>query len=182
MAKWSEPETANTEEAELSSRTDARRANRELENALARLAKDLVGLRSRFVSKLELPEPVLDSVTDAQALESPKARERQLRLVRSALRDTDWSLIRAQVDAVTKHGSLPASLIRSSSSAESRAPEWVTRLLGEGTSGIEALVQAVPNADRTHLRNLVRQVRNATAERRKKAEERLTQAVESLLR
>jgi ribosomal 50S subunit-associated protein YjgA (DUF615 family) len=166
---------------DLSSRSDVRRANRELEESLARLAKDLVALKERPLAKLDLPETLLDSITSAQAMKSPKARERQLRLVRTALREAEWSLIRARVDALVKHGALPASLATDQSAA-SRAPEWVARLLGEGTEAIEALVQAVPNADRTHLRNLIRLVKNASAERRKKAEERLTHAVVSLLR
>jgi ribosomal 50S subunit-associated protein YjgA (DUF615 family) len=55
-------------------------------------------------------------------------------------------------------------------------------LLSEGQQAVEALVQEFPNADRTHLRNLVRLVQKATADRRKKAEERLTAAIESVLR
>jgi len=170
------------EDESLSSRSDARRANRELEDALARLAKDLVGQRDRFLAKLELPEAVLDGVMAARAIQSPKARERQLRLVRSSLRDSDWGLIRVRLDALTKHGALPASLAVGTTSAAGRAPEWVARLLSEGQQAVDALVQEFPNADRTHLRNLVRLVQKATADRRKKAEERLTAAIESVLR
>lgn len=168
-------------EPDLLSRSDARRAQRELEEALARLAKDLAEIRPRWLEQLDLPESVLDAVTDARAIQSPPAQNRQLRLVRTALRDADWSLIRAQVDALNKHGALPAKLARKTPSPASRAPEWVARLLGEGATAVEALVQVAPKADRTHLKNLVREVHKASAERRKKAEERLKAAVASAL-
>lgn len=174
-------EQSEPAEPELQSRGDARRAQRELEDTLARLAKDLVELRPRWIEQLELPESVLDAVQDARAIQSPPAQNRQLRLVRSALRDADWSLVRAQVDALNKHGALPAKLTRKAPSVASRAPEWVARLLGEGAAGIEALVEVAPKADRTHLKNLVREVHKANADRRKRAEERLTAAVASIL-
>ena len=176
------PEPAIEDEEDLTSRSDARRANREVEQALARLASDLVELPSGWLQKLELPEATLDTVMDARAIQSPPARNRQLRLVRSALRDENWPLVRSRVDALKKHGALPARLAPSSSAADTRAPEWTARLVGEGRAGIEAFLAIAPHADRTHLRNLVQNVVKARAERRQRAEERLTAAISSLLR
>jgi ribosomal 50S subunit-associated protein YjgA (DUF615 family) len=56
------------------------------------------------------------------------------------------------------------------------------RLLGEGSVGLEAFLSEFPQADRTHLRQLVRNVARATHERRVKAEERLRLALQSFLR
>lgn len=166
----------------LLSRSDARRANRELEDTLARLAKELVELRPRLLEKLELPEPVLDTVLDTQAISSHAARNRQLRLVRGALRDSDWSLIRARLDALLKSGSIPASLAGESESGRARAAEWVTRLVGEGSSALDELLALAPSADRVHLRNLIRRVSQQEGDRRKRAEEKLAAAVANLLR
>lgn len=166
----------------LISRTDVRRAERELEDTLARLSKSLVELRPRQLEKLELPELVLDSVLDTQAIASHAARNRQLRVVRAALRESDWSLVRARLDALLKHGSIPPSLSGSEPSPRGRAPEWVARLLGEGGPAVEELLRIAPNADRVHLGNLIRQVKKNEGERRARAEERLTAAVQSLLR
>ena len=170
------------DERDLSSRSDARRENRELEEKLARVAKQLVEMRPALLEKLDLAETLLDIVRDAQAMRDPRAKNRQLRLVRTALRESDWSLIAARVEAVLKHGALPPALASESTGAAARAPEWAARLIGGGNEAIEAIVLEYPSADRTHLRNLVREVQKANADRRAKAEARLTQAVRQLIR
>jgi ribosome-associated protein len=166
----------------LVSRSDLRRANRELEDTLARLSSELVELKPRLLEKLELPEVVLDTVLDTQAIASHTARNRQLKLVRAALRDADWSLIRARLDVLLKSGSIPASLEGGSDSGRARAAEWVTRLVGEGTPALDELMSLSATADRVHLRNLIRQVSKQEGERRKRAEEKLAAALASLLR
>jgi ribosome-associated protein len=175
-------ESDDAEPESLVSRGDLRRAEREIEDTLARLSKALVELGPRQLEKLELPEHVLDSVLDTQAISSHAARNRQLRVVRAALRETNWSLVRARFDALLKHGTIPPSLSGGDGSARARAPEWVARLLGEGGAAIEELLQIAPNGDRVHLGNLVRQVKKNEGDRRARAEERLTAAVQSLLR
>ena len=187
MAKKRAPRNLEREgeatEEPLLSRSDSRRKERELEEALARLAKELVELRPRLLEKLMLPEELLDTLEDTRAISSAVARNRQLRLVRTALRGEDWSSIRARVDALRRHGSVPEQLTQSdSASPAARAPEWVARLLGGGRDAIEALVEIAPTADRAHLADLVERVRKASAERRVRAEQRLTAAVTSLLR
>ncbi|HET9931431.1 MAG TPA: DUF615 domain-containing protein [Polyangiaceae bacterium] len=170
------------DDRDLSSRSDARRENRELEEKLARVAKQLVEMRHVLLEKLDLPEALLDIVRDAQAMRDPRARNRQLRLVRTALRESNWSLISIRVEAVLKHGALPPALAGDPSDPAAKAPEWAARLIGGGNDAIEAIVLEYPSADRTHLKNLVREVQKANAERRAKAEARLTQAVRQLMR
>lgn len=180
---WIGPDAPSDEpEEEIASRGDAKRATRAREDALERLARNLAELTPARLERLELPEEVLDEVLSLQAIKAGPARNRQLRLVRSALREVDWSRIQARHDALLKHGVIPAALASDAPSAASEAPAWVARLLGEGAAGIEALVARAPTADRTHLRTLVQQVHKASAERRQRAEERLTQAVKSALR
>ena len=181
--RWiGDPEPETTED--LTSRGDLRRANRTVEDALTRIAQRLVELSPARLERLQLPEHVVDTVLDAQVIPAGAARTRQLRLVRSALRDQDWSSIQARVDALIKHGVVPSALEASAASTPaSAAPQWVARLLGEGDAGIEALLEIAPSADRGHLRQLLRLVDKANGtERRQKAEERLTNAVASALR
>jgi len=164
------------------SRSDTRTAEREVEEALARLSRELVELSERSIERLELPEPVLDAVLDTRAIKSPPARNRQLRLVRSELRKGDWALVRARLDALTRHGTIPASLAQGASAGAARAREWVARLLGEGPDAIEALIRECPSADRNHVRSLVRLAEKSSGDRRIKAELKLADAVASLLR
>jgi ribosome-associated protein len=166
-------------EPDLRSRTDAKRARRTLEDTLARLAKELVEQSSRRLEQLELPESVLDAVHDAQRITSAPARNRQLRVVRSALRDSDWSTIAARLEMLTKHGRVQS--LGSGDADHAPEHEWVSRLVGGGSEALEDLLRECPNADRAHLRQLVRNIQKASAERQKKAEQKLAAVIKSLL-
>lgn len=166
----------------LLTRAEARRAEREIEETLARMAKELVELAPRTLERLSLPDLVLDAVLDTQTIKSSIARTRQLRVVRAALRDSDWSPIRARLTALNKHGAVPASLGTESNSARARAPEWAARLVGEGATALEELLRLAPTADRVHLNNLIRRIRQQSGPRRQRAEEKLAAAIETLLR
>ena len=172
----------NEEAFDYRSRSDKRSAQREIEDALARLSKELVELSDRSLERLELPELVLDAVLDTRAIKSAPAHNRQLRLVRAELRKSDWALVRARLDALTRHGAIPASLAARPTADAARAREWVARLLGEGPDAVEALIRECPSADRTHLRSLIRLAAKANGDRRIKAELKLADAVASLLR
>lgn len=177
-----EPAPDDGEADDYRSRSDTRSAQREIEDELARLSRELVELNERSLNRLELPELVLDAVLDARAIKSAPARNRQLRLVRSELRKNDWALVRARLDALTRHGTIPASLDQGPTADAARAREWVARLLGEGPDAVEALIRECPSGDRNHLRSLIRLTEKASGDRRIKAELRLADAVASLLR
>lgn len=183
------PRVANVEleaeepEEDLRSRGDERRARQEVETALANLSSDLVELSLGQLERLQLSDPVHDAVRGARAIKSFAARKRALRLVRGALRGSDWAQLRVRLDALLRHGTVPTLLSAGEPSPAARAQEWLVRLRGEGTAAIEALIALCPTGDRTHLRTLLRQIDKAAApERRKKAEQRLADAIESLLR
>ena len=175
------PETAES----LVSRTDKKRARRVQEDALERLAQELVQLSDGRLEQLELSDPVVDAVQAWRRITSPAAKNRQLRLVRAALRDEDWAVIRTRVSHLVVHGTLPerAPGPEGSSAGDSaQEARWVVRLLGEGSIALEALISSCPQADRAHLRQLIRAVQRSTAERRHKAEQKLLDCVRSTLR
>ena len=80
---------------DLTSRTDRRKERLAEEQALLTLAESLVALSEQALARLQLPEGVLDSVADARLVRSAAARNRALRLVRSALRDLEESELRS---------------------------------------------------------------------------------------
>jgi ribosomal 50S subunit-associated protein YjgA (DUF615 family) len=80
---------AQDPEEDLTSRTDRRKQRIAEEEALLRLGELLVGLSEQAVSRVGLPEDVLTAVTDARLARSAAARNRAVRLVRSALRNLD---------------------------------------------------------------------------------------------
>jgi len=174
---------AALEEAEdLTSRGDLRRANRVVEETLARLTQDLASLSRRQLALLELPEAVLDAVTGAQAIKSPPARQRQLRLVRIALRNIEWDVISERVRHVLEHGTLPAAATGAEAELAGVEAKWVARLLGEGFMGLDAFLAEFPRADRARLKDLIHRVDRSTHERRVKAERKLADAIRGFLR
>jgi ribosome-associated protein len=162
------------------SRSDQKRKNRVQEESLARLTDELVRVAETRLAELDLPEDCLDAILEAQRIKSPPARNRQLRRIRALLRDADASAIRARLTALRERGSANATL--GESETNRRTASWTLRLLGEGPVGLEAFLEEFPQADRTHLRQLVRNVERATHERRVKAEERLAAALRGFLR
>jgi ribosome-associated protein len=174
------PEEPETEREDLTSRSDLKRANRVVEEALERLTTDLCRLSEKKLLLLGLSESVRDAILECRAIESPRAKQRQLRLVRSELRDSDWSSIQKRLLLLVAHGSVPVSTEESPAEASAEA-SWVTRLLGEGALGLEAFIRQYPRADRTHLRQLVRATERASGDRRNKAERKLRDAVRGFL-
>ncbi len=169
---------ADDADDDLTSRSDRRRAERVREDAIERLAADLAALSDNALAKLELPESALEALVVARKIKSHRARARQLRLVRNLLRDNDWASLRVQLDHLLEHGRLPDTAMDEGRGAEQL---WLVRLMGEGTVALEDLLTQCPNADRTHLRQLVRTAQNATGDRRKRAEQQLIRALRALL-
>ena len=162
------------------SRTDQKRKNRVQEESLARLTDDLVRVAETKLAELDLGEDLVDAILEARRIKSAPARNRQLRRVRALLRDADASAIRARLTALRESGSASATV--GDGETNRRTASWTLRLVGEGPVGLEAFVSEFPQADRTHLRQLVRNVQRASHERRVKAEDRLAAALRSFLR
>lgn len=164
------------------SRSDARRAERVKEDALARLAADLMGLSAKKLERLELHEELVDAVRDAKAITSAPARNRQLRRVRILLRELDWVNLRTKLDALLETGVVPGTGAAPPDPVSDSSLSWTLRLIGEGAPGVDAFVAEFPRADRTHLRQLVRAVQKAEGDRRLRAERTLTAALRGFLR
>jgi ribosome-associated protein len=162
------------------SRTDEKRKNRLVEATLERLARDIVRVPEKKLAELALSEELHDEILTLQRIKSPPARNRQRRLVRALLRDDDWGAIDARVKALLAGGS--ASVTASDPALARLEANWIMRLIGEGSVGLDAFLAEFPQADRTHLRQLVRSVAKATHERKTKAEEKLRASVRGFLR
>ena len=171
----SEPPIPNEDRT---SRSDLRRARKVREEALARLGRDLVALSDKNLQRLGVPDVVLEAIQEARVIKSMRALERQLRVVRNMLRDEDWPSLRARLDRLLLHG---APALARTPKNEGIEREWVVRLLGEGTPALDELLMEHPEADRKHLRQLIKHAEHGSEERRKRAETKLAQALRSLL-
>lgn len=175
-----ERDEQGAEEEDLTSRSDIKRARKTREDALSRLAKSLCALTPAKLEKLGLPDPVLEAVALAQAIKAHAPKNRQLRVVRSQLRAENWPSIVVRLEQLQKHGRVTSSGGDKDSDAQARS--WLVRLLGEGNVALDELLEAHPALDRKHIRTLVRNVQNSSAERRIRAEEKLAHTLEQALR
>lgn len=166
------------DDEDRTSRSDLRRARKVREEALARLGRDLAALSDKNLERLDVPEVVLEAIRVSRVIKSMRAHERQLRVVRNMLRDEDWPSLRARLDRLLVHG---APALARTPENEGVEREWVVRLLGEGTRALDELLREHPEADRKHLRQLIKNAEHGSEERRKRAEGKLAQALRSLL-
>ena len=85
---------------ELRSRTDARTERLAREELLMRLSDALVSSGAAVLGKLGLPEGLMDAIRNTQSVRTGPARNRAIRLVRTALRNEDFEAIRRKLGAV----------------------------------------------------------------------------------
>ena len=104
MPKFSNVSGSDQEDeaTSLRSRTDLRKERIAREDSLMELSDALVSSGAAVLGKLDLPESLTDTIRNAQATRPGPARNRALRLVRSALRNEDFEAIRRRLGAV--HG------------------------------------------------------------------------------
>jgi ribosomal 50S subunit-associated protein YjgA (DUF615 family) len=102
-------ETDETE-AQLRSRSDARRERLYSEENLLMLGEALVAASAPLLSKLDLPDGLSEAIVAAQRTREGAARNRALRLVRSALRDVDVEALREHLQTTHSVTISPAKL------------------------------------------------------------------------
>lgn len=139
------------------SRTELTRAAREV-NALG---IELTRLAPEVLDRLELPELLREEIAVCQDLK-PRGRGRQNRLIGQLLRAEDHEAIRGRLAALQIE-------LRRGVQKEKGNERWLKRILDEGESAIETLIQDHPDADRQRLRTLMR---NARQEPKSKATRR----------
>jgi len=119
----------------------------------------------------------MEAVTTAKKIKSFGARKRQLRTLRTTLRDADWTRIRRAVDHVRAGYPIDSAPLEPSGLAD----RWCEQLLIQGDSGLARFCEEFEDADRTRLRQLVRNVTRAPQAKRGKARLQLQRAVLDLV-
>ncbi|MEX0901047.1 MAG: ribosome biogenesis factor YjgA [Gammaproteobacteria bacterium] len=123
--------------------------------ALQALGERLVELSPHQLDHIEIPAGLRDAVDAARAISARGGRKRQLQYIGKLMRSVDPEPIRAALAKLDESGLASRALLH-------RAEHWRTRLLEEGDDALGALIEQHPDADRQHLRRLVR---DALAER-----------------
>jgi ribosome-associated protein len=122
------------------------------------LAQQLVALSAAQLAKLPIPDDLLPHIRETQRITSHVAHKRQLAFLAKQMRredDAALDAIRDALDAGGEAGRRETALLH-------RVEGWRDRLLADGDLALADLLVEHPDADRQHLRQLVR---NAVEER-----------------
>ena len=174
MSTGDERNDFDDEETPRRSRTDDKRERVATETALAELSERLLKAPPKVLTALELDDDALQAILDAKKIESPPARGRALRRVRSTLRGADWLTILRRLDAVA--GGLSMTAL-----SETEAGRHAALLSAQGDPGLSRFVEQFPHADRGRLRQLVQNVRRVPEAKREKARRQLESLVQATI-
>lgn len=117
------------------------------------IGKQLVALDRTTLNRLALPANVLENVVSAQAIKSNIARKRQLQYLGKLIRNSDMQQIQEQLAHLQQQH-------RHDNAQFHKLEQWRDRLLQHNDTAINDFINDYPQADRQHLRQLVRQAQH----------------------
>jgi len=123
--------------------------------AVLKLAEALVALSDAQLVRVPLDADLLDEVRKARAVGQYVARKRQIQFLAKQMRrldDEDLAQIRQALDH-------DRQIAHRENAALHQLESWRDRLLAEGDGALDEWMQLHPDADRQHLRNLIRQAK-----------------------
>jgi ribosome-associated protein len=116
------------------------------------LGQQLVGLSAAQLAKLPVPEDLLPHIAEARRITSHVAHKRQLAFLAKQMRREDDATLDAIRDALDAGGEAS----RRETAQLHRVEAWRERLIADGDTALSDLLAEHPQADRQHLRQLVR--------------------------
>lgn len=123
--------------------------------SLQRLGEALVKLNPQQLATIDMPERLRDAVVEAKRLTSHGGLRRQMQYIGKIMRDTDSAPIQQGLDLILNQHLQSKAMLH-------RLEQWRDRLLKQGDSALEALLEQHPEADRQRLRQWVRQAEQET--------------------
>lgn len=119
-------------------------------DAAQKLGKDILALSHDDQKSMDLPESLSDALDEARRIKKNSALKRQLQYIGKLMRTIDVEPIQEQYLKLTNHYDKDIKILHN-------LENWRDRLLEEGDKALEDLLKEAPNADRQHLRQLIRQ-------------------------
>jgi len=123
---------------------------------LQRLGEELVGLPEKQLASLDIPERLRDAIELARRITSHGALKRQRQYIGRLMRDVDPAPLRAALERFQ-------GADRASKAHFQECERWRDRLLAEGDTALAEFLERYPQADRPHLRRLVREAMDETS-------------------
>lgn len=124
---------------------------------MTEMGEKLISLNHDELAQIQMDDELRAAIEEAQRIKSYGALKRQKQFIGKIIRNIDADEISIQLDKILhKHDMHNAEF--------KRMEKWRDNLVENGDVAINSFLEAYPNADRHHLRQLVRNV-----EREKKA-------------
>lgn len=136
--------------------TPSRSQQRREALAVLKLAERLAALTAAEMAELPIPDDIRAQIVETQAIISHIAHKRQLQFLAKRLRRAEPALLATLRD----HLDHARQVGRRANAAQQRLERWRERLLADGDAALADLLAEHPNADRQHLRQLLRNARN----------------------
>ena len=124
--------------------------------ALQDLGAELVELPEQQLTTLDLPEKLKDAIELARRITSHGAQKRQRQYIGKLLRTVDPAPIRAALEQFKGADKLSKARFQ-------ETERWRDRLIAEGDAALAEFLERRPEADRQHLRRLVREAAQEAA-------------------
>ncbi len=118
--------------------------------ALQEIGEILVNLPESQLKQIPLENPLFDAIRTARSLKSHEARRRQLQYIGKLMRNIDPEPIQVALDKVQNKS-------QQSKARFHQIERWRDRLIAEGDSALEKLLEQYPDIDRQRIRQLIRQ-------------------------
>lgn len=120
------------------------------------LGAELVKLPAHQLAALDLPEKLQDALELARRITSHGAQKRQRQYIGRLLRDLDAAPLRAFLEQLKGADRLSKARFQENE-------RWRDRLIDEGDAALAEFLARRPEADRQHLRRLVREAAQEAA-------------------
>lgn len=143
---------------DLSLEKSKSQVKREL-HALQELGERLTTLKPDLLAKLPLTDALRRALAEAPKHTANAARKRHIQFIGKLMREQDTDAILALIDQVD-------SSTREYNERFHALERWRDRLTADGDSALEGFVAAYPEADRQHLRGLIRHAQHEAAHNR----------------
>lgn len=144
-------------------------------HATTKLGRQLVELGRQQLAAIPLPDDIVQAVNEARAMSSHGARKRQILFLGKLLRQIDTQPIAQAVTEILAPG-------RRSVAQAQAAERWRDQLLNGGDPALNQLLREYPDANRQHLRQLMRQAGGpAESQKARQAQRNLYRSLHDLL-
>jgi ribosome-associated protein len=144
------PPKSSSEELSNESEPKSKSALKREMTELQKIGEELVSLSPGKLAKISMPELLEEAVMLARRLKNREGKRRQMQYIGKLMRNIDSKAMQRKLESF-HHQS------QSFRQELHRLEQWRDRLMAEGDTAISELLLELPDIDRQHLRQLIRQ-------------------------